>query len=168
VVERSWDGRFPEIENIVLAEINAIIARAARPLNVSRIDPRLRASQPLDLRVIMTWDADNTDIDMWVTDPDGEKSFYGNPLSRQGGRMSNDFTGGYGPEEFSLRFAKPGKYRVEANYYGNRQQVLAGATTLQLKLFTAFGTKAQKEQVTTLRLKDNQETVFVGEFDVKP
>jgi Ca-activated chloride channel family protein len=166
VVERKWDARFPQIETIVLAEMNAIIARSTKPLNVKRIDRRLRANLPLDLRVIMTWDADNTDIDMWVTDPQGEKSFYGNGLSQQGARMSPDFTGGYGPEEFSLRLARPGKYRVEANYYGNQQQVLAGATTLQLKLFTRFGTRDQKEQLTTLRLKDNSETVFVGEFEV--
>ncbi|MEO7496870.1 MAG: VIT domain-containing protein [Massilia sp.] len=166
VVLRPWDDRFPEIENIALAEMNAIIAGARKPLDVSRIDPRLRKNLPLDLRVVLAWDADNSDMDLWVTDPDGEKASYANPLSRQGGRMSRDFTQGYGPEEFSLREAKPGKYRIEANYYGNRQQVLAGATTLQVKLFSAFGTPRQKEQVITLRLKDRGETVYVGEFEV--
>jgi probable HAF family extracellular repeat protein len=63
--------------------------------------------------------------------------------------MSPDFTGGYGPEEFSLREAKPGKYKVEANYYGNRQQIVAGATTLQLELMTGFGTAKQKGQTVT-------------------
>jgi Ca-activated chloride channel family protein len=166
VVLRPWDGRFPEIENIVLAEMNAIVAAAKKPLNLSRIDPRLLKNLPLDLRVVLTWDADNSDMDLWVTDPNGEKCFYGQALTTQGGRMSRDFTGGYGPEEFSLREAKPGKYRIETNYYGNRQQVLAGATTLQVKLFSAFGTPRQKEQVITLRLKDRSETVYVGEFEV--
>ncbi len=82
--------------------------------------------------------------------------------------MTRDFTGGYGPEEFSLRRARPGKYKIEANYYGSRQQVIAGATTLQVKLFSGFGTGRQKEQLVTLRLKEASETVFVGEFDVKP
>ena len=80
--------------------------------------------------------------------------------------MSPDFTGGYGPEEFSLKQAKPGKYRVEANYYGNRQQIVSGATTIQLRLTTGFGTAKQKDQNVTLRLKDRQEVVMVGEFDV--
>jgi len=166
VVDRQWNGRFPEIELVALAELNAIVATSPQPLDVSRVDPRLLRNLPLALRVVLTWDADNTDIDLWVTDPNGERAFYGNRLSYQGGRMSPDFTGGYGPEEFSLKQAKPGKYKVEANYYGNRQQIVAGATTLQLELMTGFGTAKQKEQTVTLRLKDRQEVVLVGEFEV--
>lgn len=164
VVERGWDTRFPEIELIALAELNAIIATADSPLDTSRVDPRLLRNLPLDLRVILTWDADNSDMDLWVTDPNGEKSYYGNRLSYQGGRMSPDFTGGYGPEEYSLKRAKPGKYLVQANFYGHRQQVVAGATTLQLVLFTHFGTKDQQQQSVTLRLKGASEVVTVGEF----
>jgi uncharacterized protein YfaP (DUF2135 family) len=80
--------------------------------------------------------------------------------------MSQDFTGGYGPEEFSLRTAKPGTYKVEAQFYGHRQQIVAGATTLQVKLATHFGTPQQQEKVVTLRLKSQSEVVFVGEFAV--
>jgi tetratricopeptide (TPR) repeat protein len=166
VVVRPWHGRFPEVELITLAELNAIVATSGETLDTSRIDRRLLKNLPLALRVVLAWDADNTDIDLWVTDPNGERAFYGNRLTYQGGRMSQDFTGGYGPEEFSLKHAKPGKYRIEAQFYGNRQQIVAGATTLQVKLATGFGTAAQKEQSVTLRLKERQEVVFVGEFDV--
>jgi hypothetical protein len=166
VVLRPWDMRFPEIETIALAELNAIVASTRSKLDTSRIDARLLKNLPLDLRVVMTWDADNADMDLYVTDPNGEVCFYGHALTRPGGRMSRDFTGGYGPEEFSLRSALPGKYRIQARYYGNTQQVLAGATTLQVKLFTGFGTAAQKEKAITLRLRDQGETVAVGEFEV--
>lgn len=168
VVARPWDGRFPDIESIALAELNGIVATSDKKLDTSRFDKRLLASLPLDLRVVMTWDADNTDIDLHVTDPSGERCSYQNHLTAQGGRMTNDFTGGYGPEEFSLRRARPGKYKIEANFYGSSQQVIAGATTLQVKLFSKFGTARQKEQLITLRLKEASETVFVGEFEVKP
>lgn len=172
VVVRPWHGRFPEIELITLAELNSIVARAkdgngTERMDTSRIDPRLLRNLPLDLRVVLSWDADNTDIDLWVTDPNGEKAFYGNRLTYQGGRMSQDFTGGYGPEEFSLRNAKPGRYRIEAQFYGNRQQIVAGATTLQLKLATRFGTPEEAEKIVTLRLKGRSEVVLVGEFEVK-
>lgn len=168
VVQRPWDNRFAEIELITLADLNAIVARSTKALDTSQMDPRLLKNLPLDLRVVLTWDADNSDMDLWVTDPNGEKCFYSNTLTYQGGRISDDFTGGYGPEEFSLRAAKPGKYKVEVNYFGDRQQVVAGATTLQVRLTTAFGTRAAKDQWVTLRLKDSSETVFVGEFEVKP
>jgi hypothetical protein len=166
VVLRPWHGRFPEIELIALAELNAIAATAGEKLDLSRIDPRLARNLSLDLRVVLTWDADNTDIDLWVTDPNGEKAFYGHRLTYQGGRMSQDFTGGYGPEEFSLKSAKPGRYKIEAQFYGHRQQIVAGATTLQVKLATRFGTPQQQEQLITLRLKGQSEVVFVGEFVV--
>lgn len=171
VVMRPWDDRFAEIELIALAEMNAIIASApAQPivLDTSRIDARLLINLPLDLRAVLTWDADNSDMDLWVTDPNGEKCFYAHRFTYQGGRMSRDFTGGYGPEEFSLREAKPGKYKIEANFYGSRQQVVASATTLQVKLSSGFGTRAAKHQMITLRLKGRDDTVFVGEFEVKP
>ncbi|GJI93682.1 hypothetical protein RugamoR57_04000 [Duganella caerulea] len=166
VLNRPWDGRFAEIELVTLAELNAIVAKAAVKPDTSRIDPRLLRNLPLALRAVLTWDADNTDIDLWVTDPNGEKCYYGNRYTYQGGRMSRDFTGGYGPEEFSLRVAKPGKYRVEVNSFGSRQQIVAGATTVQLRLSTGFGTAKQRDQMVTLRLRDTGSTVLVGEFDV--
>lgn len=167
VVIKPWHGRFPDVEIITLAELNAIIATCGEKLDLSRVDPRLRKNLPLDLRVVLTWDADNTDIDLWVTDPNGEKAYYGNRLTYQGGRMSLDFTGGYGPEEFSLKNAKPGRYKVEAQYFGDRQQKVTGPTTLQVTLATKFGSAGHKEQAITLRLKGRSETIYVGEFDVK-
>jgi tetratricopeptide (TPR) repeat protein len=166
VVARPWHGRFPEVELIALAELNALVATAASPLDTSRFDPRVLKNLPVDLRVVLTWDADNTDIDLWVTDPNGERAYYGNPLTYQGGRMSRDFTGGYGPEEFSLKQAKPGKYTIQANFYGHRQQIVAGATTLQVKLQTRFGTLAVEERIVTLRLQSRGGMVAVGEFEV--
>ena len=164
----TWNARFPEVELIALIELNALVAASPRPLDLARIDPRLRRALPLDLRVVLTWDADNTDIDLWVTDPAGEKAYYGNRLTQQGGRMSPDFREGYGPEEFSLRRARPGVYTVEANFYGNRQQIIAGATTIQLQLVTDFATARPQEQRVTLRLGAEREVVTVGRFTVEP
>lgn len=169
VVIRPWHERFPEVELIALTEMNAIIAeaeRAGNTLDTSRIDPRLRRNLSLDARVILTWDADATDIDLWVTDPNGEKAYYGNRLTYQGGRMSRDFTGGYGPEEFSLKRAKPGRYLVQVEFYGHTRQTVAGATTLQVRLFTGYGTAAQRERTITLRLREKKDGFAVGEFFV--
>jgi hypothetical protein len=40
----------------------------------------------------------------------------------------HDCTNGYGPEEFILRHAKPGKYKVEVNLFGDQQQLVNGPT----------------------------------------
>ncbi|WP_431287415.1 VIT domain-containing protein [Roseateles chitinivorans] len=170
VVNRPWQNRFPDVELIALAELNAIAERSrlqGRKLDLSAIDARLRRPLPLALRVVMSWDADNTDIDLWVTDPDGERAYYGNVLTRQGGRMSRDFTGGYGPEEFSLRVAKPGTYTVQANFFGHRQQVIAPSTTIMVRLSTGFATARQQDKDLVLRLSGRGDGVVVGTFTVK-
>lgn len=167
VALRDWDQRFPGIEEIAITELNAIAVAHPGQVDTRRIDPRLSRNLPLDLRVVLSWDSDNSDMDLWVTDPNGEKCFYSHKLTYQGGRITNDFTGGYGPEEFSLRKAKPGKYKVEANFYGDRQQLVTGATTLSLWLSTGFGGGRQHDQRVTLRLKDSKDVVMVGEFEVK-
>jgi tetratricopeptide (TPR) repeat protein len=165
VVERPWDDRFDGISLIALDELNTLAARER--VDLSAVDPRLRRAMPLDLRVVLSWDSDNSDMDLWVTDPNGERAYYGNRLTYQGGQMSQDFTGGYGPEQFSLREAKPGKYKVEANFFGSREQLVTGATTLSLRLSTHWGTRKQRDQQVTMRLKDRADTVLVGEFEVK-
>ncbi|MEO6363826.1 MAG: DUF2135 domain-containing protein, partial [Caldimonas sp.] len=170
VVTGAWDGRFADIDLIALAELNAIVDKARRegkPLDVARIEPRLLANLPLDVRVVLSWDADDTDVDLHVIDPNGEEVFYGRSLSHQGGRISHDATGGYGPEEFALRVAKPGKYRVVANFFGHRQQVLATKTGMMLWLSSGFGTAGQQDQRTTIAVKSERgERVAVGEFEV--
>lgn len=167
VAARPWDSRFSEVELVALNELNAIVATSPQRLDTAFIDRRLLRNMPLDLRVVLAWDSDNSDMDLWVTDPNGERCFYGNKNTYQGGLLSDDFTGGYGPEEFVLKDAKPGKYKVEANFFGDRQQIVTGATTLGMMFSTGWGTKRQNDQTVTLRLTGKSETVFVGEFEVK-
>jgi Ca-activated chloride channel family protein len=169
VVSRPWDARFPDIDLTALNEMNMVIARAGRlgrPVKTTGFDKRLLRNLPLDLRIVLGWDADNTDIDLWVTDPDGEQTYYGKRLSHQGARVSRDVTGGYGPEEFALKVAKPGRYLVQARFYGHRQQVVSPSTTLMLVLSTGFGRADQKDERVTLRLSGPADMVTVGSFVV--
>ncbi|MFT3869265.1 MAG: VIT domain-containing protein [Nibricoccus sp.] len=168
IVFKPWDGRFPEIEQLALAELNAIVSTCDAKLDLSKIDRRLLKNLPVTTRVILTWDANDCDIDLWVTDPNGEVAMYNHPLTYQGGHMSRDFTGGYGPEEFILRTPKPGKYKVQINYFGDRRQNALGPVTAQVRLITHFGTREQKEERITVRLKENKETLDIGGFEISP
>jgi uncharacterized protein YfaP (DUF2135 family) len=104
-------------------------------------------------------------MDLWVTEPSGEKAFYGHNRTTIGGLVSRDFTQGYGPEEYLLRKAMTGMYKIEANYYGSRQVTLSGPTTLQMDVFTNFGRPNEKRQSITLRLKEARETFHVGDIE---
>ncbi len=168
VVSQTWSPRFPQIELIALGELNALAASCGKTLDLSNVDPRLRKNLPVQTRVVLTWDANDCDIDLWVSDPNAETAIYSNPLTYQGGRMSSDFTAGYGPEEFLLRDPKPGKYRAKINYYGDRRQTALGPVTAQIRLITGFGTPGQQEKRLTVRLEDQRQTLDVGSFVIAP
>lgn len=165
VAARPWDRRFPDVELTALHELNTLLARH-RGLDTRAIDPRLLRPLPVDLRVVLTWDADDTDIDLWVVDPNGEQTNYHRPASYQGGHLSRDFTGGYGPETYLLKAAKPGNYEIRAHFYGHRQQMLLPYTTLMARLTTGYGTPVQRDELVVLRLKQANDQVRVGSIEV--
>jgi hypothetical protein len=166
VASRAWPHAGAGIAEVALAELNAIAARHPG-LALKMVDPAGLQAMPVALRVLLSWDTDNTDIDLWVVDPDGETCSYQRRLTRLGGRLTSDNTEGYGPEEFLLRVAKPGTYVVKANYFGHRQQVLVGATTLMVQLSTGWGTSQQKDQQIVLRLEGRRDVATVGQFKVE-
>ena len=144
-------------------ELNRIIALAKRAgIKKIPIDKRLIKLLDVDVRIILTWDADLTDIDLWVIEPSGEKAYYSHPRSTIGGNVSRDFTQGYGPEEYILRKAMRGMYKVQVNFYGSSAQTLSGAVTLQLDLYTNYGRRNEKKKSVTLRLKERKDTITVG------
>lgn len=161
----AWDARFGDIDVIALGELDAIAA--THRVDLSAVDARLRRNLPLDLRVALAWDTDNTDIDLWVKDPNGEWVSYQQPLSRQGGRNTRDVTDGYGPEVFSLRKAIPGVYEVRARYFGSHRQALGNGTSVMMRLTTGFGTRDEKHRDVILRLEEARDEVLVGSFEVR-
>ncbi len=170
VASSEWNGRFPDIELIALHELNNVLAgtasAAAIDLAKLGIDQRFLDPVAVGLRVVLSWDADNTDIDLWVTDPSGDKAYYSTPHTRTGGHVSRDFTGGYGPEVFNIRRPLPGTYIVHANYFGDRRQSLTGPVTIQLEFQTRFGSLEGKRAAVTRRLEGGSETIEIGRFKV--
>jgi Ca-activated chloride channel homolog len=170
VASSEWNGRFPDIEIIALHELNNVLANAPddAKLDLAKvgIDERFLDPVAVGLRVVLSWDADNTDIDLWVTDPSGDKAYYSTPATRTGGHVSRDFTGGYGPEVYSIRRPLPGTYIVEANYFGDRRQSLTGPVTVQLEFQTRFGSAGGQRAAVTRRLEGGSQTIEIGRFKV--
>ena len=164
VVERPWDQRFRDVQLIAMNEINNIV-NTQKGLRTSFIDKRLLKKEPVDIRVVLTWDTDNSDMDLWVTDPEEERCYYGHRQTYLGGIISQDVTGGYGPEEFMLKKAPKGNYKIEVNYYGNRSQKQLLPVSLRITFFTHYGTLQEKKQETTVRLSNQREVIDVGSFE---
>lgn len=165
VIYGKWDDRFYDIATICLVELNHLINTTKSTYDVSKFDPQLIKKIPVDIRVLITWDTDNCDIDLWVTDPRNEKCYYSHQLTALGGRISDDFTGGYGPEEFMLKKAMKGKYKVQAHYYGSTAQSISGLTTIHVKLITNYGRPNEKTVEITRRLEEKNLEIDLAEFE---
>ena len=170
VLTQSYNSQIADrdqgIEEIIISEINNLIAKYGNKLNTKGIDKRLIQPLPVDVRVVLNWNKNDTDIDLWLTDPTGEKGYYGNPKTKIGGRISNDFTSGYGPEQFMLKKAMKGKYKIEVNYYGDRQINISGPTTVTAEIYTRYATGKQQRKVIVLPMAaDNRNGNLVGEFN---
>lgn len=159
---------YPGIEETLLPEINNLIVRGKGKLDISRIPKNLIAPLPVDIRVVLNWNRPSTDIDLWVTDPDNERCYYGNRATAMGGRISHDFTRGLGPEQFLLKKAVKGRYKVEVNYFGDTQVKLAGETSIMVEVYTNYGEPQQRRNIITLQMERGAKgAVYVGDFDFK-
>ena len=165
VVTNEWSSRFGDVQLVTLNDLNSLIARH-QGIDVSYIDKRLLKKEPVDVRVVLSWDTDNCDMDLWVTDPKDEKCYYQNTLTYLGGKISRDVTQGYGPEEFMLKKAENGKYKVQVDYFGTHSQKQLMPVSLRITFYTHFGTPQQKQEETTVRLSNAKEVIEVGAFQV--
>jgi len=170
VLTQSYNSQIADrdqgIEEIIISEINNLIAKHGNSLSTKEIDKRLIQPLPVDVRVVLNWNKNDTDIDLWLTDPTGEKGYYGNSRTKIGGRISNDFTSGYGPEQFMIKKAIKGKYKIEVNYYGDRQINISGPTTVTAEIYTRYATGKQQRKVIVLPLAAGSNGGnLVGEFN---
>ncbi|HEU4471410.1 MAG TPA: VIT domain-containing protein [Flavisolibacter sp.] len=164
LITGAWDERFGEVRSIAISEMNAIISAHPGETDLSAIDNRFIYAMPVDVRIVIGWTVDNADVDLWVTDPRKEKCLYSNNRTSIGGRLSQDVTQGYGPEEFLLKKAVKGDYVVEANLYGDHRQTLGGPITITAELFTDFGRPSQKRSIINFRVTDSKEVVYIGKL----
>jgi tetratricopeptide (TPR) repeat protein len=165
----TWNRHSDTIAIFALEELNALVAWAGRQdwpaagkPAVPNYDKRLRANLDTDIRIVLTWDADATDIDLHVMEPGGEEAFYGHNRTARGGLVSEDITDGYGPEEYLVRIAPAGKYAISTNYFGSHQQTITGPATITATVFTHWGRPNEKRQTLTLRLDKPKDKVEVG------
>lgn len=108
------------------------------------------ASNTSVMLVTLTWDEGDTDVDLYVIDPQGDYSVYYHMLTDDGGELDYDVTTGYGPEHWTLapddtvRWDQA-SYRVRVHYYSGP----AGGTHYKLTVKLYEGTEREVEYVNT-------------------
>jgi hypothetical protein len=158
VVMTPWNNAYDGIEMISLVEANALIPRL-RALGGSTpgLDPRLIALIDVDLRVTIEWQTEASDVDLWVDEPNGERVIFSAPRSSGGGRLSNDMTQGYGPEEYLMRRAPPGRYEIRANVFAADRLNPNGAQRVVARIFRDFGRATEREEIVDIEMMPDEQ-----------
>ena len=154
---------------LALEELNGLIAWCSAngvKAEPPPMDAAYRRDLPLALRIVMSWDVDETDIDLHVLEPGGEEAYYGHRRTSSGGFVSEDVTTGYGPEEYLRKTSEKGVYKVMANYFASHKQALVGAATVTASVYTGWGTKDEKMETLSFRLDKPKDKHLVGEVKV--
>jgi tetratricopeptide (TPR) repeat protein len=141
------------MEEVVITEMNHLITKNAN-LNTSNMDKRLITDIPVDVRVVINWNMNNTDIDLHVIDPSGEECYYNRKRTSAGGTISADNTSGYGPEQFILKKAIKGKYQVYVNRYSSREFTVAGPATVMAEIYTKYADESEQRRVVSVQLSN--------------
>ena len=156
------------IEETIIMEINELIANHPE-VKTKGISKKIIADLPVAIRVVLNWNKDDTDIDLWIYDPRGEDCYFGKPKTELGGRLSNDFTAGFGPEQFLLKKAVKGKYKIKTNFFGDTQKTIAGGTSLMAEVYLYYGSGKQERKIVVLQSENkpnkNNNQVLVGQFE---
>lgn len=130
------------------------------------LDAAYRRDLPVKVRIVLSWDADETDIDIHVLEPEGEEAFYGHRRTGSGGFVGEDVTTGYGPEEY-MRKEGTGTFRILTHYYASHQTALTGAATATATVYTDWATAAEKRQTLTLRLDKPKSKLPIGTIEIR-
>ena len=158
---------FIGLQNIAEQEMRFLIKKYKEDLDLKKIPKKYISDDlPMDLRVIVDWNHNDTDIDLHIIDPNLEECFYSHPNTVQGGVMSRDMTQGFGPESFTLKEAKKGFYFIKIKYYGDRKQKIETPTFMKVTIFKNQGKVNEEKKVQVIRLskKDNEEVIAKIEF----
>lgn len=165
LLEKNTGSRFDGIEEISYIEMTRLLSKYGNKIDVDKELLKHVKRMPLDVRVVIDWNHNDTDIDLWVIDPNGEKAYYKNQQTKIGGKMSNDMTNGFGPEEFILKKAIKGSYKVLVKYFSDDVQKISGPTILKVTLFKNYGKKNETRERIVIKLDKKEDELEVGTIE---
>ncbi len=162
-----WDERFGDFRQILGMEYLHLLRRVAlgelKPVLREYALGRMSSLQNeithgnADVVVMITWNTDNTDVDLHVTEPTGEECFYSHRHTAMGGDLTADVTRGYGPEMYVLPKAKGGKYQIRAHFYASDQNRASARTKVQALVFEDWGSPKERVTERTVTLEQGKQ-----------
>lgn len=142
-----FDDRYRGIDMVGLMELNSLIPQMDQIGATWTLDERLVAKLDTDVRIVIEWTNADEDLDLWVTEPTKERASYSNKQTDIGGRVSDDMTSGYGPEEYWLRRSAKGEYVVKVQGFSGDRINPNGPGRVMVRLIRNFARATQEAQL---------------------
>ncbi len=116
------NGKFSR-EFVASPGLNQIYAEVEINGNVYKDSVSFYSKAPSKaMKIVLVWDTDLTDVDLWITEPSGEKCYYGYRNTKSGGSLDVDVVNGYGPEVYTLASPVKGNYLIQVHYFSDNNQ----------------------------------------------
>ncbi len=157
----NWDGRFDGCKLITAVEyyrlLKEVIAGRYLVQDSSFAIQRLQTineylqqagvdADGADIMIVITWNTDNTDVDLHVREPNNEECYYSHPKTANGGFLSNDATEGFGPEMYFMKKAVTGKYYLDIDYFSSSRVQTDTKTKILVTAYKNWG-RANEERL---------------------
>ena len=150
-----------------------IIQQKPRPLGnniffTTRLQEIEKETKPAksDLEITIYWTTENTDVDLWVTEANGETCYHKNKQTSLGGVFLYDVKQGYGPEHYILKKAPPGKYELRLHYYQRNPNRTSDITFVETVVAFYRGTSRERVQRFCTALMEENEVVLTNSFEL--
>jgi TonB-dependent SusC/RagA subfamily outer membrane receptor len=166
LIEKDENDNYSGIEQIAYVELCRLANTFQNEIEIPELVKDELKPFAVDVRVVVDWNHDDTDLDLWVEDPYNEVASYKRKKTKIGGRMSKDMTNGFGPEEFMLKRAPQGSFKVSVDYYSDRVQKISGPTILKVTLFKNYGRENEEKEIQVYRLDKGSDEIEVGNIKV--
>jgi uncharacterized protein YfaP (DUF2135 family) len=142
----------------------------------------------IDLQVFLIFDPQPYYIDLWVTEPGGERCYWSHRETKAGGVLHdlyNDAPGGgvgLGPQTYTVGSAPAGEYLIQVNYwaggdYGDAEDPVDGSVygnsgqrvvPIRVEVVQYEGTQYERRQTFTAMLAKPSDTFTVGRIRIEP
>lgn len=148
---------------VLLEELNALLAREKLDGRELGIDARFLRHVPVEMRIVLEWDAAQSNVDLLVRDPFG--GLVGRGLDGRnlpGVHWSGNVTRGYGPESLCLAGPLAGFHELIARFYGDWKEPDRSAVTAEVEVTRFPGTPRETRERLAVRVEEQEEKPVGG------
>jgi tetratricopeptide (TPR) repeat protein len=160
-----WDSRFGDFRQILAVDYVRFLRRleSRSPLaqyarsHAGEVSEAAQIPSSSDLVVMITWNTDNSDVDLHVVEPSGEECYYGHRDTKAGGHITRDVTQGYGPEMYVISKARAGSYAARAKYFTSERNRASARTKVYATVIENWGMPRERVTDKVVTLAEDKE-----------